>query len=74
MSDPRPEDKGLLDRLARAVGDACRAQWTVYHLKGWDDVARAPAELIQEALDSAYRLGYVAAECAHKDDEREQPQ
>jgi len=71
MSDPRPEDKIPLDRLATAVVDTCRAMWTIYHLRGWGDVARAPSEAIKEALDTAYRLGRLAEACERDADDED---
>ena len=61
--DPTAMDKHKLDQLATAIADACRAEWTVYRLKGpgWLDVACAPAQAIADALDTAYRIGRAAA-------------
>jgi hypothetical protein len=72
--DPLPEDRIPLDELASAVGDACRAMWTIYRLKGqeWCDVARAPSEAIKDAIDTAYRLGRQRAEkIQERDEERD---
>lgn len=62
--DPTGRDAMKLEWLKNAVVDATCAQWTIYRLKGehWSEVARAPSEAIQEALDTAYRLGRQAAE------------
>ena len=62
MSDPTPDAQLALDALANAIGNSCRAQWTIRRLRGeeWLDVPQAPSTVIIEALDAAWRLGCAA--------------